>query len=143
VLDNELQAVMSFSKARFNKKYEWELVRYSSIHTVVGGAGRLLKHFIIQKLPASIISYADLRWNTGTMYEKIGLSFSHTTMPNYWYVTEKGLVHRSAFQKHKLKNKLISYDPNKSEHQNMETNGFYKFWDCGNNVYIWNMENNQ
>jgi len=137
----EIQAVMSFSKARFNKQYQWELVRYASKNTVVGGASKLLKHFITQNLPVSIISYADLRWNTGAMYEKIGLTFSHTTLPNYWYITNKGLEHRSAFQKHKLKNKLALYDPNKSEWQNMEDNNFYKFWDCGNNVYVWRTNN--
>jgi len=140
-IDNQIQAIMSFSKPRYNKNYEWELVRYSSAKTVIGGASRLFKHFIKCVAPNSIISYADLRWNTGSMYEKIGMNFSDTTKPNYWYVTEKGLLHRSLFQKHKLKNKLTIYDPAKTEWENMSDNGYYKFWDCGSNVYTWKKSN--
>jgi hypothetical protein len=135
--EDGIQAVMAFSKSRFNQNYEWELIRYVSKNTVVGGASKLLKHFITTNDPSSIISYADLRWNTGSMYEKIGMNFSHSSSPNYWYHTEKGLEHRSSFQKHKLKNKLAIYDPNKSEEENMLNNGIYRFWDCGNNVYTW------
>lgn len=141
VFDDQIQAIMAFAKSRFNKNYEWELVRYASSKTVIGGASKLLKHFIKKVGPKSIISYADLRWNTGTMYEKIGMRFSHMTKPNYWYVTDQGLVHRSSFQKHKLKAKLDKFDPTKTEWENMKSNNFYKFWDCGNNVYIWKNNN--
>ena len=141
IMDNEITAIMSFSKSRFNKNYQWELVRYASKCTVVGGAGKLFKHFVNTITPKSIISYADLRWNTGTMYEKIGMKFSHTTRPNYWYVTDKGLEHRTTFQKHKLKNKLTFYNPSKTEWENMQDNNIYKFWDCGNNVYTWEVNN--
>jgi hypothetical protein len=135
--ENEIQAVMSFSKSRYNKKYEWELIRYASEHTVIGGAGKLFKYFVNKFDPISIISYADLRWNNGEMYNKIGMVYSHTSLPNYWYVIDNNLIHRSAFQKHKLKNKLKKYDPNKTEWENMKMNNIYKFWDCGNNVYTW------
>lgn len=136
-INGEIQAIMSFSKSRFNKNYEWELVRYTSLNTVIGGASKLLAYFKNKYKPKSIISYADLRWNTGDMYEKIGMNFLHTTKPNYWYVTEQGLVHRSSYQKHKLKKKLAIYDENKTEQENMQDNNFCKFWDCGNNAYGW------
>ena len=139
-INSEIQAIMAFSKSRFNKKYEWELIRFASKNTVVGGAGKLFKHFLSTVMPTSVISYADLRWNTGLMYEKIGMNFSHTTRPNYWYVTDDGLKHRTSFQKHKLGIKLENYDSKKTEAENMKENGFYKFWDCGNNVYIWSAE---
>lgn len=141
VQDGQIQALMSFSKSRYNRNYEWELIRYVSKHTVVGGASRLFKYFINKYSPESVISYADLRWNTGAMYEKIGMSFLHKTAPNYWYVTDQGLVHRSSFQKHKLKTKIDNYDPSKTEWENMRLNNFHKFWDCGNNVYIWKNNN--
>lgn len=135
--NNKIVAVMSFSKSRYNKKYDWELIRYASDQTIVGGSSKLFKHFIDQYSPKSIISYADLRWNTGEMYEKIGMYYQHTTHPNYWYIIDGSLVHRSKFQKHKLKNTLEMFDDNLTEWENMSIAGFTRFWDCGSNVYTW------
>jgi hypothetical protein len=42
------------------------------------------------------------------------------------------------FQKHKLKDKLSVYDPDKTEYQNMSQNGFIKIFDFGNLVFVWN-----
>ena len=42
--ENELVAVMSFGKSRFNKQYHWELLRYASKDCVIGGAGKLLAY---------------------------------------------------------------------------------------------------
>lgn len=137
IYKNEISAVMSFAKSRYNKQYEWELIRYASENTVVGGASKLINYFKKVYNPTSIISYADVRWNTGTMYEKIGLEFSHISSPNYWYLVNDKLVHRTAFQKHKLQDKLDIFDSNKTEWENMEINNIYKVWDCGNYVYTW------
>ena len=137
---NEIVAIMSFSKSRYNKKYEWELIRYASKDTVVGGASKLFCYFIKNIQPTSIISYADLRWNSGEMYTKIGMTLSHTTKPNYWYIIDGRLTHRSAFQKHKLKKILYLFDENLSEWENMKNNSYTRFWDCGNNVYIWDKQ---
>ena len=54
------------------------------------------------------------------MYEKIGMNFSHTTRPNYWYVTDDGLKHRTSFQKHKLGIKLENYDSKKNRRRKHE-----------------------
>lgn len=45
--NDELVALMTFGKPRYNKKIDWELLRYcSKIDTqVIGGAGKLLKAF--------------------------------------------------------------------------------------------------
>lgn len=135
--NDQIIAIMSFSKARYNKNYEWELLRYASKEIVVGGASKLFKYFVRHYFPKSIISYADLRWNTGDMYTKIGMKYSHVTKPNYWYISNGQLIHRSLFQKHKLKTKLNSFDEKLSEWENMKNNFYTRFWDCGSNVYVW------
>ena len=43
---DQLVAVMNFAAPRFNKKFQFELIRYASACTVVGGASRLLRTFI-------------------------------------------------------------------------------------------------
>ena len=40
------------------------------------------------------------------------------------------------YQKHKLKDKLQIFDPNLTEWQNMQLNGYDRIWDCGNFVFV-------
>jgi hypothetical protein len=74
-----LVAVATFSNARTWQKgdkvirsYEW--VRYASLpeYRVCGGMGKLLKAFIDDVHPDDIMSYADLEWSEGKVYEKLG-----------------------------------------------------------------------
>jgi hypothetical protein len=44
---------------------------------------------------------------------------------------------RNKFQKHKLIDKLEHFDPSISEYENMTNNGYYRIWDCGNNIYVY------
>lgn len=138
--NDEIVAIMSFSKSRYNKNYQWELIRYASIGTIVGGASRLFKHFIKTRLPESIISYSDIRWNSGKVYSDIGMTYNHSSPPNYWYIINGRLVHRSGYQKHKLKNKLKLFNENKTEKENMEDNQYTRYWDCGNKVFVWSKQ---
>ena len=142
--NNEIVAVMTFGKPRFNKKYDWELLRYccKKYHTVVGGASKLLKHFR-SNYKGSIISYANLRWSNGNLYEKLGFTLLKRTEPNYFYFKVKHeilpvdmvLHSRIEFQKHKLKGKLSNYDESLSEKENMYANNYRAIYDCGNLVY--------
>lgn len=142
--NGDLIAVMVFNKSRFNKNVDWELVRLCSKkgYTVVGGASKLLSYFRKQH-SGSIISYANLRWSKGGLYEKLGFKFSHRTQPNYFYFrmydswhANLNLQSRQSFQKHKLKDKLEHFDPELTEVQNMFNNGYRQIFDCGNLVYI-------
>lgn len=135
--DDELVSVMSFSSSRYNKSYQWELIRYASIGAITGGASKLFLYFIKNYDPLSIISYADLRWNTGKLYSIMGMEYIKTTKPNYWYHNGTIFKHRSSYQKHKLKKELKIFDPELTEWENMKLNGFDRYWDCGNNVYGW------
>lgn len=131
----ELLSVMTFSKPRYNKSYDWEIIRMCSKqgYTIVGGASKMLNMF--RSLHAgSIMSYANLRWSNGNVYEKLGFKYDKTSEPCYWYFKRK-LYHRSGFMKHKLKDKLDVYDEHKTEAENMYINGYRRIWDCGNKVY--------
>ena len=134
---NRLVAVMTFGKPRFNKKFSWELIRYATLSNfnIVGGAGKLLNYFK-HNYSGSIITYADRRWSEGNLYKKLGFDFKGYTKPNYFYTKNLLRLSRYKCQKHKLKNLLKeNFDPNLSEHQNMNNNKFYKIWDCGNMIF--------
>ena len=59
-----LVAVMTFGRPRYDRKHDWEMIRFSSAlgTNVVGGAGKLLAHFR-RSHSGSIVSYADRRWS--------------------------------------------------------------------------------
>ena len=80
----KLIAVATFSNARRWIKdgkeissYEW--TRYASLPEmrVSGGMGKLLKAFIKDVQPDDIMSYADLEWSEGTVYERLGIKREH------------------------------------------------------------------
>ena len=138
--EDELISVMTFGKSRFNKNYEWELLRFcNKINiSVVGGASRLLKYFIRNYNPKNIISYANRRWSQGGLYRSLGFKYLGETKPNYFYFHIKNkdtLYSRNKFQKYKLRNLLYEYNPKLTETQNMYNNGYRKIYDCGNLVY--------
>lgn len=141
--DNQLVSIMTFSKPRFNKNYEWELVRFCNLldYAVIGGASKLLKFFINNYNPKTIISYADLRYSDGNLYNKIGFKFKHVTPPSYVYVKHEVVISRFTAQKHRLKNLLKDFDESKTESENMLDNGFRKMWDAGNFLFVLNIEN--
>jgi len=136
--NEELVSVISFGKSRFNKKYEWELLRFcNKLNTaVVGGFSKLLSHFIEEYKPKNILTYADRRYSNGNVYEKNGFKLIRETKPSYYYMKDyRQLESRMKFQKHKLKNKLEHFNPNLTEWENMQANGYDRIWDCGNLVY--------
>lgn len=136
----ETVMILSMGRSRFSDKYEWECTRLSSNKNVIGGASKLFKAFIREKSPESIVTFSDLRFGTGKVYEHCGFRRAENTPPNYWYFKVKSptsLMSRVAFQKHRLPGILSDFDESLSEYQNMVANGYDRIWDCGNAKYIY------
>ena len=136
--NNELVSLMTFGKSRFNKKVDWELLRFCNKlnYSVVGAASRLFKNFL-KGHTGSVISYADMRRSTGGLYRNLGFELSHESGPNYWYWKDGLLESRIQYQKHKLKNRLEKFDSGLTESENMYLNGYRKIFDCGNQVWVY------
>lgn len=135
-----LVAVMTFGRSRFNRKYQYELIRYCTEQSVSvqGGGQRLFSAFVKRHAPKSVISYCDRGWNQGTLYRQMGFALIGETSPNYWYTQDYRTLHgRQQFQKHRLCQKLANFDPDLTEWQNMCLNQWDRVWDCGNQVYVW------
>jgi hypothetical protein len=136
--ESDLVSVMTFGKPRFNKNYEYELIRFASLlnHQVIG-ASKMFSYFVKKFNPKNIISYCDMRYGSGGVYEKLGFEFKHKTPYGYyWYSPKQIRYSRIEFQKHKLKDKLQNFDPKLSEEENMINNGYSKIYDFGHNVYV-------
>ena len=83
-----LVAVATFSNGRkwikgdkTIRSYEW--TRYASLPGVrlSGGMGRLLKAFIADVQPDDIMTYADLEWSEGKVYEALGFTLESQKSP--------------------------------------------------------------
>lgn len=141
--NNELISIMTFGKSRIalgNTSDCYELIRYVSSKTVVGGASKLFKYFIRNYNPNKIISYADRRWSQGKIYDILGFKKVSNGTPNYWYVHKSNYLfrnHRFNFRKNVLNNKLQVFDNNLTEWQNMQLNNYDRIWDCGSIKYVY------
>jgi hypothetical protein len=140
--DGILLQTMSFGKSRHNGNFEYEMIRATSgPTTVVGGLSKLYKYFVSNYDPASVITYADLRFGEGQSYSHLGFNRQADSAPNYFYYHRSNpevLFSRVKFQKHKLQAMLDIFDPKLSEWENMQANGYDRIWDCGNAVWTWN-----
>lgn len=81
---DELVQVMTFGKSRYNKKYEWELLRLctDSRYRVIGGASKLMNKFVQDNYPSSIISYCDISKFNGHTYYQLGMTLDHISEPS-------------------------------------------------------------
>ena len=148
---NELVSVMTFGPLRralgFSKKSEdnYELYRFciKKYHHIPGAANKLMSFFIKNNQPKSIITYADKRWSDGNLYKLTNFKYVGTTSQNYWYVDKfhKKRYHRFNFRKNILNKKLLTFDPNLTEWENMKANGYDRIWDCGHLKFIWESSN--
>lgn len=137
--DGELVEVMTFGKPRYNKNYEWELLRLCSKTgvKVVGGASKLFKKFVADNCPKSIISYCDLAKFSGEVYKQIGMELHHISDPaKVWskgdkYVTDNLLRQRGYDQ---LFN--ANYGKGTSNEQLMLEHHWLPVYDCGQAVFV-------
>jgi hypothetical protein len=138
--DNKLVSLMTFGGLRksmglVSEDNVYELLRFTNKldTTVIGGADKLLKYFIKTYNPKKIISYADRRWSQGDLYYKLGFTFIHNSLPNYYYVIGGKREYRFKYRKSELVKE--GYDTNKTERQIMIDRNIYRVYDCGNKKY--------
>lgn len=138
--DNELIEIMTFGKPRYNKNYEWELLRLCTHkdYKVVGGAEKLFKHFIQQLKPNSVISYCDYSKFNGDVYERLGFKQKGKITPSkHWsrgseHITDNLLRQRGYDQ---LFN--ANYGKGTSNEKLMLKNGWLPIYDCGQLTFTW------
>lgn len=130
--NGKLVAVMTLTK-HAEEPTTHELARFSSNLRVVGGASRLLKHLAKAVNAKNIVAYSENRLFSGKMYEALGFKEVAKVQPSYTYwcanVNTKTRQHKSEFKD--LPAKLENYNPQLTEKQNCENNGYYQIYDDG------------
>lgn len=135
-----LISIMTFSKPRYNKNFEWELLRYCSSKGVCGGAEKLFKNFITQYNPHSIISYCDTAKFSGDVYYRLGFSLDKVNAPSkHWYNEKTGKHITDNLLRQRGFDQLFgtNYGRGTSNNQLMIDNGFVEIYDCGQSRFSW------
>lgn len=132
-VENKIVACMGFRVAKNNS---YELVRYATESRVVGGFTKLLSYFQNHWKWREIVSFADLRWSAGQLYQNTGWTLVGKLRPDYSYSTGgKTRYHKFNFRRKYLPSRLSIYDPALSEKANCDLNGILRIWDCGKLKY--------
>jgi predicted DNA-binding protein YlxM (UPF0122 family) len=145
--NDELVSLMTFGKPRYNKNYEWELIRYCAHKNVIGGDEKLFKHFIQQYKPKSIISYCDNSKFRGTTYIKLGFKLKSKGIPTcHWYNIKTKEHYTDALIRKEGFSRIIHHcEPSEDKNLTTDSNrelmlqaGFLRVFDCGQSVWIYN-----
>ena len=146
---DELVEVKTFGKSRYNKHYDWELLRLCSKteYKIIGGASKLFNYFIKLIKPKSIVSYCDLSKFNGDVYVNLGFTLYNISKPaKHWYnmktkrhITDNLLRQRGYSQLHNDKCYNL-YDKGQSNEKLMLENGYVTVYDCGQATYVYREE---
>ena len=146
---DELVSLMTFGSLRKNLgqtsvEGSFELLRFCNKlnTTVIGGASKLFKHFVLNYNPEKIISYADRRWSEGELYLNLGFSFTGNSKPNYFYLDSSFSKREARFKYRKSELVRLGFDPLKTEKEIMLERNFNRIYDCGTLKFEWKKEQN-
>lgn len=132
--DGELVACLGCKRTDINGHYD--IVRYATSKTVVGGFSKCLK-FLESLIDdwSYLFTYASLDYGNGNLYEKTGFEAEYITVPDMWYVKGDKRYRREGFMKHKLKNLLPDFDESLTEKMNLENHGYIPLYGSGSIRY--------
>lgn len=143
--NNQLVSLMSFGKSRFNKNYEYELLRYCASHNVIGGAEKLFKYFVDNYKPKSIVSYCDTSKFSGKVYDTLGFKYVKTNSPRkHWYSKKEkrhitdGLLLSQGYDRLFKEN----HGKGTSNEELILARGYLPVYDCGQATYVWENQKN-
>lgn len=141
VNDSQLLEVMTFGIPRYNKKYDWEILRLCSLQgiTVIGGASKLFNAFVKEhrsdKLQ-SIISYCDKSKFTGSVYQQMGMKKLSDTAPNQiWSKDNKKITQNLLNQRGFDQLFGTTFGKGTSNEELMLKHGWLPVYDCGQFVF--------
>lgn len=145
--DEVLLAVATFGRSRSGAMVPsgdgWEVLRYASKGTVVGGFGKLFSRFVADYSPSYVVSFCDLRYGNGRLYNAVGFELHSITEPDYWWLPRRGgkqRIPRYQTQKHKLKTHQTLkefYKDELSERQICEAAGWQRISGVGHQRWLW------
>lgn len=135
--EEKLVSVMTFGKPRYNKNFDYELIRYCSIYDVIGGAEKLFSYFIKNYSCSTIISYCDFSKFTGQLYEKLGFIKTDCAISKHWYRSKTNTHITDNLLRQRGFDQLFNtnYGKNTCNESLMLENDFVEIYDAGQIKY--------
>ena len=136
--NDEIVAGIILGKSRFHKESQTELLRYVCKKglQIQGALNRLIHHYR-KAHTESILSYVNLSLFDASLYKSNPLwKFKGYSEVGYFWTDGNEVISRYKSMKKNLASWLKNYDSTKTEIENMNMNGYYRYFDCGNAVYI-------
>ena len=137
--NDKLVEIMTFGKPRYNKKYEYELLRLCtcSNYIIIGGTEKLFKYFINNYKPKSIISYCDNSKFDGEVYKKLGFILKDFGSPSkHWFNGKRHITDNLLRQRGFDQLFNANYGKGTSNEELMIKEGFVEIYDSGQSIYI-------
>lgn len=139
--NDELVQVMTFGQPRYNKQYQWELLRLATAPAlqIIGGASKLFKRFTKDADPESIISYCNLAKFNGNVYTQLGFNYVRTNEPGIWWNRGENKVISNNLLLQRGFDQLFgtNFGKGTSNEELMMKHHWRPVYDCGQAVYEW------
>lgn len=130
--NGHLVAMMTFSKTRNNKQYEWQVLNYIEVNSFIvdNGFKTLLSCFIDDFSPASIAMYASRDWTSKEDFIDT-LDYVSIKKPRLFWAYGNCRIKGSSITSVNAHSFLQEYDSTKSFLENMNSNGYWRIYDSG------------
>ena len=82
--NNKLVQLIALGKPRYNKNYEYELLRLCTLtgYSIIGGASKIFSYMTKVLNIKSIVSYCDLSKFSGNIYDILGFKLLRINKPS-------------------------------------------------------------
>jgi len=145
VQGHRIIGAMTFGTPRYNKNFDYELLRLCFSSAIVGGSSRMWKLAVSKLGNPSVISYCDLSKFNGNVYRQLGFKLKRTPIPGlHWYnplngrhVTDNLLRQRGFDQLVGSKINTV-YGKGTNNAELMTSHGFIPVYDEGQATFIYN-----
>ncbi|BAM29089.1 homing endonuclease [Xanthomonas phage CP1] len=157
-----LCAVMTFAKDAYRRNPatafrgenwgKWDLTRYTTAHSVRGGASKLFKHFVITHGVDEVQSFSANDWFGGSLYPTLGFVKMEEIDPDYKVFHPKiGLRGKSTWRRTNIPVRLkeigakTTFDPatdKRTEWMVEDEVGAKRIWDTGKIRWQWKADTN-
>lgn len=136
--NDEIMMAASFKR----HKDGYEIIRLATRcgYQIEYGVSRILNSFLAES-GGVLYAFADLRYSSGRMYEKLGFQRLKVTQPGYFYIKQVSpaayiILSRKQCQKHKLPMLLdAQFSAKKTESENMFNAYYRRIWTPGSILY--------
>lgn len=136
-------SVMTFGVPRYNKNYDFELLRLctNSDYKVYGAASKLFNRFLEISGAKSIISYCDNSKFSGKVYETLGFDHVKTGISKHWIRINPFTHYTDNFIRQHGADALLgtNFGKGTSNEAILSSLGFLPVYDVGQSTYVYNI----